>query len=761
MRSTDIRGIAFVGNYLPRKCGIATFTKDMYGSISHGFPEIDCFVVPVNDRSEGYDYPEEVRFAIDEQEIASYRKAAEFINESGADLVSLQHEFGIFGGPAGSHVLELTSALRIPVVTTLHTVLRNPNADQLRVLKQIAEASAQVVVMTCRARDMLEEIYDVPPAKIEVIAHGIPNVPFDGPQSFKERLGLTGRSVALTFGLLSPNKGIETMLSAVPAILEKFPDFAYVVLGATHPELVRQQGERYRESLHRLAGDLGITNHVVFCDRFVELDELTAYIRAADIYVTPYLNPAQITSGTLAYAFGCGKPIVSTPYWHAEELLQNGLGALVPFSDSKALSREIVGLLSDDRRRTAMSEKAYELGRDMIWEKSAIRYHDAFRLACNQWPKPRRKPMPVMEIPEQGFKTPRLRLGHLLRMTDSTGMLQHATYSIPNLTEGYCTDDNARALILTVQLEELGAHERIADRLATRYASFLDAALNPETNRFRNFLGFDRRWLEEAGSEDSHGRALWALGTCAGRTRNPNLRAWAAALFGRSLPVILGTTSPRTWAFGLLGLQNYALRFDDDKSANKVRDVLTARLIDLFERSAELDWPWFEHILSYDLGRVPQALIAVGNDTGNDQAMEIGLRALRWLLKVQSAPIGHFRPIGSDGFYRRGHARAQFDQQPIEANAMVSACSEAYRATGDDEWPKAARIAFDWFLGGNDLGLRLYDPTTHGCCDGLHENRVNRNQGAESTLAFLMSIAELKLAETKLSESFRPEHSAV
>jgi len=750
-RRSEIRKIAFVGDYLPRKCGIATFTHDMHASVAARYPDAECFVIPVNDRPEGYDYPPEVRFEIAEQNLESYLRAADFLNFANTDVVCLQHEYGIYGGTAGSHVLGLLRDLRMPVVTTLHTVLRTPNDDQKRVLIELAGLSARVVVMTERARAFLREIYNVPEAKIDLIAHGIPDTPFVDPNPYKEQFGVEGRLVALTFGLLSPNKGIEYVLRAVPEIIKSSPNFVYIVLGATHPALVREQGERYRLSLERLARDLGIGKHVIFYNRFVELKELTEFIRAADVYVTPYLNAAQITSGTLAYAFGCGKAVVSTPYWHAEELLADGRGVLVPFADPKALAREIRGLLGDEPRRAAMCEEAYRLGREMIWAQSARRYVECFqqtRLGRQDQPC---KPLAVRTLAEQQADLPDWRLDHLLRMSDATGMLQHATHTIPNYDEGYCTDDNARALLLTVLLEELGQSGPEVERLATRYAAFLQAAFNPKTKRVRNFLGFDRRWLEEVGSADSHGRALWALGTCVGRSRRPDLPEWAAAHFERALPSVLETTSPRAWAFTLLGIREYLRRLSGDRLAAQIRDTLTARLLDIYDRTTTPGWPWFEEILSYDVARLPQALIASGQESGNARALEVGLQALGWLVKVQTAPQEHFRAIGSNGFYRKGGSPARFDQQPIEACATVSACLEAYRITTAANWLNEARSAFEWFLGRNDLGQELYDPRTGGCSDGLQEDRINRNQGAESTLAFLLSLAEMNLLESSLA----------
>jgi glycosyltransferase involved in cell wall biosynthesis len=751
MRRSEVRKIAFVGDYLPRKCGIATFTYDMHASIAGRYPETECFVVPVNDRPEGYDYPPEVRFEIEEQNLESYVRAADFLNFADTGVVCLQHEYGIYGGAAGRHVLGLVRDLRMPVVTTLHTVLREPNDDQKRVLIELAGLSARVVVMTERARTFLREIYAVPDTKIDLIAHGIPDTPFVDPNPYKEQFGVEGRLVALTFGLLSPNKGIEHALRAVPEIVKSFPNFVYIVLGATHPALVREQGERYRLSLERLARNLGIGKHVIFYNRFVELKELTEFIRAADVYVTPYLNPAQITSGTLAYAFGCGKAVVSTPYWHAEELLADGRGVLVPFADSNALAREIRDLLGDEPRRAAMCAHAYRLGREMIWEQSARHYMESFQQARLGRQDQLCKPLAVRTLAEQQADLPDWRLDHLSRMSDSTGMLQHATHTIPNYVEGYCTDDNARALLLTVFLEELGQGGPEIERLATRYAAFLQAAFNPETKRFRNFLGFDRRWLEEVGSDDSHGRALWALGACVGRSRRPDLPAWAAMHFDRALPAVLEMTSPRAWAFTLLGIREYHRRLGGDRLAAHVRDTLTARLLDIYDRTATPEWPWFEEILSYDVARLPHALIASGQETGNTRAGEVGLQSLGWLVKIQTAPQEHFRAIGSNGFYRKGFEQARFDQQPIEACATVSASLEAYRVTADPLWLAEARSAFEWFLGRNDLGQEVYDPRTGGCGDGLQEDRINRNQGAESTLAFLLSLAEMNLLESSLA----------
>jgi glycosyltransferase involved in cell wall biosynthesis len=746
-QASEIRKIAFLGDYLPRKCGIATFTYDLCTSTATQFPGSDCFAVPVNDQPHGYDYPAEVRFEIEEQELDSYLRAADYLNFANVDVLCLQHEYGIFGGPAGSHLLRLLRNVRMPVVTTLHTVLKDPNADQRRVMSQIIDRSARLIVMSEKARLFLREIYRAPESKIDLIQHGIPDMPFVDPNFYKDQFAVEGKFVALTFGLLSPNKGIEHMLRAMPAILAEFPDFVYIVLGATHPNLVRDQGEQYRIGLERLAKELGIGRNVSFYNRFAEIDELTEFLGVTDIYVTPYLNPAQITSGTLAYAFGCGKVVVSTPYWHAEELLADGRGVLVPFGDSGALSREIRALLHDEPRRHAMRKKAYLAGREMIWSHVAHLYMESFQRARRSLQDVPIRPLAVRTLADQPADLPAWRLDHLVRMTDSAGIFQHARSTVPLFSEGYCTDDNARALILTVQLELLGQPPGQIGRLAAYYAGFLEYAFNHDRKRFRNFLGFDRRWLEEVGSEDSHGRALWALGVCVGQSNRRDLQVWASGLFDEALPSIAETTSPRAWAFGILGTCHYLDRLSGARPASQMRDLLADRLIDLYERVADDEWPWFEDYLTYGNAKLSHGLIAAARSGGNARALEVGLQSLRWLVDEQKSPAGHFRSIGSSGFYNRGEKRTQFDQQPIEAQATISACIAAYHATDDPSWLHEARIAFEWFLGGNDLGLEVYDSMTGGCRDGLQEDRVNQNQGAESTLAFLLSLGEMKLLE--------------
>jgi glycosyltransferase involved in cell wall biosynthesis len=746
-----IRKIAFLADYIPRKCGIATFTADLRGAMAAEFPAIQCLVVPVNDQASGYDYPAEVRFEIVEQDLSSYLRAADFLNITDVDVVCVQHEFGIFGGPAGSHLLALLRELRMPIVTTLHTVLREPNPDQRRVMREILQLSTRLVVMAERGRKLLCEVYGAPTAKIDCIPHGIPDMAFADPNYFKDEFGVAGKQVVLTFGLLSPNKGIEDALRAMPGIIREFPNVVYIVLGQTHPNLLRDEGEAYRLSLERLAKDLGVQKHVVFFNRFVELEELMRFIGAADIYLTPYLTESQITSGTLAYAFGAGNAVVSTPYWHATELLAEDRGKLVPFRDPGAITRGVVELLRDEPLRHSMRKNAYRLGRDMVWSRVAQLNMKSLEQAQQEHSFVGRKSSPIKTLDEQPGQLPDLKLDHLFRMTDSTGMFQHASFTVPNFSEGYCTDDNARALVLAVMLQKLGRVSPQITGCAATYAAFLNHAFDRSSRRFRNFMGFDRRWLEDVGSEDCQGHALWALGLCVAQAGQGSFQMLAADLFEQALPLAAEFTSPRAWAFTLIGIDEYLGRLGGDRRAGQIRETLTSKLMQRYADAATPDWQWFEDAVSYTNARLPHALVLTGRCLKDAQMLETGLKTLRWLVKIQTSPTGAFRPIGSNGFYRRGGDRALFDQQPIEAQVTVSACIEAFRTTGDGFWVGEAQRAFEWFLGRNDLGLAVYDSTTGGCRDGLHMDRVSGNQGAESTLAFLIALAEMQELQNTLT----------
>jgi len=747
-----LRRVAFIGNYQPRQCGIATFTTDLCEAIASESEKTTCFAIAVNDIEEGYDYPERVRLELTEQDVLSYRRAADFLNLSDVDTICLQHEYGIYGGPAGSHILTLLREVRMPVVTTLHTVLQNPDPTQLKVMREIAKLSDRLVVMSKRAVDYLQTIYGVPAEKIDFIPHGIPDVPFVDPNFYKDKFEVEGKKVLLTFGLLSANKGIENVIRALPAIKAQHPDVVYIVLGATHPNVRLHDGEVYRESLKAMARELGVEAQVKFVDKFVSPDDLVEYMGAADIYVTPYLNREQIVSGTLAYAVGAGKSVVSTPYWYAEEMLSEERGLVASFNDPASMAEQVLYMLDHETERHAMRKRAYMYGRSMIWPEVARSYLASFSRARDEHFSHHRSLFALPNFGKKPASLPDLNLDHLRRMTDETGMLQHAIFTVPNYSEGYCTDDNARALGLTVLLEELGeTSNNDVHLLAPRYLAFLWHAFNAKTGRFRNFMGYDRRWLETIGSADSHGRALQNLGLVIGRSEQDDLRGVAIRLFEEALPGALDLDSPRAWSFTLIGLHEYLSRYGGDRRAQQVLATLAEQLFDCFQKVQTEKWPWYEESLTYSNAILPHALLVSGHRLERVDMVESALTSLRWLIELQRTESGHFAPIGCSGFYPRDGEQARFDQQPLETQTLIAACLEAYRLTGDSYWSETAEWAFGWFVGQNDLRTPIYDPNSGGCHDGLHPDRVNQNQGAESTLAFLISLLELHQAQSLLS----------
>jgi glycosyltransferase involved in cell wall biosynthesis len=752
--------IAFVGNYLPRECGIATFTTDLCTALATEYGVGRLFAIPVNDPDCKYDYPKQVRLELAQEEISSYEQAADFLNFNGNDLVCLQHEYGIYGGRAGHYILTLLRKLKMPLVTTLHTVLREPDPGQRAVTEEIAQLSDRLIVMSQLAAQLLREVYAVPDGKIDVIPHGVPDLPFMDPNFFKDKFGTEGKSVLLTFGLLSPNKGIENVIRALPAILARQPNVVYIVSGVTHPHVRRQEGERYREGLQALAAQLGVSDHLILNNRFVSTEELIEQVGAADIYITPYKHEAQVVSGTLAIALGAGKAIVSTPYWHAKELLAEKRGVIVPFENPNAIAEAVLALLENDAERHAMRKRAYLHSRGTTWPRTAQAYMASFqraRFERSLRPRAAQQDGPAIEPAD---RLPALNTDHLLAMTDDTGILQHAIFSVPNTREGYTTDDNARALIVSILLDEspelANGMEYLG--LSRRYLGFLWLAFNTDIGRFRNFFGYDRKWLEDVGSEDSHGRALWSLGKVLGQSRNAGLRGAAGRLFEAAVPASLKFTSPRAWAFSILGMQAYLDWFPGDRTIQGVRNTLANRLLDIYEKTHTETWKWFEKSLSYSNARLSQALILAGWRSDNQRMIEVGMDSLQWLVAEQHYDDDEILvPIGSSGFYAEGQEKARFDQQPVEACATVSACLEVYRLTEEGQWCEGAWRAFRWFLGRNDLQVSLYDASTGGCRDGLHPDRVNENQGAESTLSYLMALLEMQVAKVANADELHQE----
>ena len=709
-------------------------------------------VLAMNDIPEGYKYAESVRYELWEDNLFDYERAANFLNQHNMDVINLQHEYGIFGGKWGKHILILLRNLNAPVVTTFHTVLEKPDEEQHRILREVARLSNRLVVMSERSRNNLLSVYGVSEQKIDLIPHGIHDIPFVDPGFHKDKFGAEGRFVLLTFGLLSRNKGIEYVIEALPQVIEQYPNLAYLVLGATHPHVVAWEGEAYRTSLQDRVRELGLEGNVLFYDQFVELKDLKEFIGAADIYITPYLNPEQDVSGALAYTVGAGKAVISTPYRYAEELLKDGRGFLVPFHDSKAIAEKVLFLLENEAERDSMRKRAYLYGRNMIWPMVAERYYETFDRARRQRINEHLR-LSANDTQEPAAEVPMLKLDHIERMTDETGMLQHAVYSIPNYNKGYTTDDNARALILSVQLEEIqdllqvrvdSASLARVQELGSRYLAFLWHAFNPRENRFRNFMSYDRRWLEDIGSEDSHGRALWALGIVIADSKREGWQKTAGRLFDAAIASVADFTSPRAWAFALLGMHPYLRRYPGDRAVLTLQTLLTGRLLDLYRSNRTENWHWFEDEATYCNPALSQALLQIGQALKDEKALQVGLESLAWLVKIQQSEQGWIMPIGNQGFYQKDGQIPYFDQQPVEVYSLIGACLEAYRATHDLNWYQHASRAFEWFHGHNALGVPVVDRVTGGCCDGLHIDRLNENQGAESVLSYLQAWLEMQ-----------------
>jgi glycosyltransferase involved in cell wall biosynthesis len=741
-----IGSVAVIGSYLPRQCGIATFTADLVEALSTEAPDINCWAVAVNDKPEGYAYPEKVRFEINQNRLADYSVASEFLNISQIDIVCVQHEYAIYGGPAGSHLLKLLGELRMPVVTTLHTVLKDPAPEYYEVMLTLSALSDKLIVMSRKASDFLKDIYAVPEEKITFIHHGIPDTPFMDPNFYKDQFGVEGKKVLLTFGLLSPNKGIETVLQALPSVIRRHPDVTYIILGATHPHILKAHGDEYRISLQQLVHKLNISEHVIFQNRFVELKELCEFLGTADIYITPYFEEAQITSGTLAYAMGTGKAVISTPYWYATEMLSEERGRIVPFNNPDAMAEQIIDLLDNDVSRHTIRKKAYTFSREATWKEVSRRYIEAFsevEIDRSRHPRPRHLYIKNIKAITK-FELPEMKLDHLKTLTDDTGVLQHATHTIPDRDHGYCIDDNARALMVAAMGRKYFPTENISlDSLSSHYLSFILYAFNVETGRFRDFMTYARQWTEEVGSEDAHGRVLWSLGKAVAVINNPGQLAMSTKLFNKALKAVEHFNPSRAIAFSLVGIYGYLHKFSGDSEARRVRRILADKLFNHFKNNATKRWPWPENALTYVNGKLPHALLLSGQSMQRNDMIDMGLRSLKWLLNIQTEE-GHFVPIGNRGWYEQGGPRARFDQQPIEANAMIEACVEAFNVTRDKTWFENAVMCFNWFLGHNDLNMSLYDPKTGGCRDGLMADGINQNEGAESSLAWLLSLMTLQ-----------------
>jgi glycosyltransferase involved in cell wall biosynthesis len=713
--------IAIVGNYLPRICGIATFTSDLCEALAHR-----------------------------ENFLKDYISATDFLNLNQIDTVILQHEYGIFGGKDGVDIIHMLKNLKIPTITTLHTVLSKPSGEQRAIIQELAKYSQKFVVMAHKAKEILNDIYKIPDSMISIIPHGIPDIPFVDPYFYKDKFGLEDKRVILTFGLIGPSKGIEFMIEALPKIIEKHDNTIYIILGVTHPSLLRTHGEEYRHFLQLKVKNLGLEDHVQFHNKFVDLETLTEYLIATDIYMTPYLSKEQITSGTLAYAVGAGNAVVSTPYLYAEELLANGRGRLVPFCNSESISNEINELLSNEHKRNTIRKNAYLHGRAMVWKEVAERYLRLVGEVFEQrpaYPSPLKFSYPIAKIIDE---LPHINLHHFKVLTDDTGILQHSFFAIPNREHGYTLDDNARALVVSCMYHNLRKDDQIIKYIKI-YLAFIYHALNYDNNRFRNFMSYDRKWLEEIGSEDAHARALWGLGVAVNNAPNTTIRDIATRLFGDAIAVVENFTSPRAWCFTILGAYQYLKIFGGDARVRKIQEILADKLYTSYKDNFKPEWPWFEEKLTYANAALSHGLIIVGQRISRLDMFEAGISSLEWLIEKQMSSEGYISIIGNQNWHKKNEEESKFDQQPIEIMNIIITCSTAFMFTGDEKWINKARKCFSWFLGQNDLGVQIYNYQTGGCRDGLQSQGTNANEGAESTLAWLISLLTMyKLFEEQV-----------
>ena len=729
-----------MGNYIPRQCGLATFTTDLATWVSRSLPQgSDVFVVAMDDREGGYNYPDPVRFEVLAGNPRDYPRAADFVNLSGVDLVCLQHEFGIFGGPRGIYVTGLLRELRKPVVTTAHTVLPDPEPERREAMVKVAELSDAVVVMSRKCVDILEEHYGVPREKVFLIHHGVPDMPLESPDVHKGRWGLKGKTVLLTFGLLHPGKGIEYMIEAMPRIVEAYNDVVYVVLGATHPPVKAREGEKYRFYLMGRARELGVSANVEFYDRFVSFEELVSFLASCDVYVTPYLERNQVVSGTLAYALGLGKPVVSTPYFYAEEMLGGERGVLVPFRDSDALAGAVLGLLSDPERMKRIREKAYGLGRRMVWKEVAREYVELFGrvLAGRELETvPRempRKPVSLRDLP-------RPRLDYLARLTDSIGVIHKSHFDIPDRTSGYTADDNALALAAAV-LSHLQTGDERSLELARIYVGFLDYMQRPD-GRFRYRMGYDKSVSDEPGGEESQGKSLAGLGIAVALESDEGLASLAKMMFDRAIEG-LELRYPRALAYAIIGCYHYLTRLSGARRVINFLECSAEGLLDAYSKESAPDWRWFEDSLTYANGTIPRALLLAYRETGEDRCREVALESLE-ILTGACYRDGVFNLVGNEGWYPRGGSPARFKQSPIEATSLCEAYVDAYVIERDARYLELARCAFEWFLGRNINGMPLYDFASFSCADGLLLNEVDPNRSAEAIIHWLLALLRIQ-----------------
>jgi glycosyltransferase involved in cell wall biosynthesis len=730
--------IAYISTYPPRECGIATFNHNLLRAIGYDKTAVseDSYVVAMNDSEHlnTYEFPEEVKYQIRQENQKDYIRAADYINTSLVDACIMEHEFGIYGGENGVYILPLIARLQKPLVTILHTILKDPTYMQLTIIREIAKHSSRIVVMSHRAVEFLTSIYGIPFNKIQLIEHGVPNLEPKQDNPVKQSLAFKNKKVLFTFGLIGRNKGLETVIKALPEIVAKNPDVMYVILGTTHPGVIRNSGEEYRESLKKLARELNVEDNLTFINKFVSEEQLYDYLTACDMYITPYLNEAQITSGTLSYAIGAGAAVISTPYWHAQELLADDRGYLFDFKDADALAKIVNDLFDDKDRLNTIKANAYEYGIHLRWPTTGEVFVDVLQEAIYKSLAEKEGLGKQIIDPDA---MPSFSLSHIQRLTDDTGIVQHAKYGIPNLKEGYCLDDNSRALILGILAYQQNK-SKTALELLPIYLSYIQY-MQCENGNFRNFLSFTREYLDEVGTEDSFGRTIWSLGYLINNAPNNSYREFARELFDKSVPHFKDLKHLRGIANTMIGLANFLKANSSNEHIKEQFDALATSLKNAYKTNKKGHWHWFEEKMTYDNAILPLALLSHYEITKDQESMDIAMESMDYLSQ-KTMIQGYLNPVGNDGWlYREGGDMATYDQQAIETMAMVLMYFKAYEIVHDMTYIKQMYKCYQWFLGENSLKLPLYDHETKGCGDGLQPHGVNRNQGAESTLAYWIS----------------------
>lgn len=728
--------IAFVSSCLPRRCGIATFTNNLNKALESNLGRHAGSFIALDDPGENYNYPPAVIFQIAQENLKNYREAAELVNTYNVDLVSLQHEFGLFGGPDGSHIVEFLGHLHKPAVTTLHTVLTRPSPGQRKALIEIAAFSRYLVVMNKLAVNILEDAYDIPKQKIQVIHHGVPDTPFIDPLFYKHRLDLLDRQIILTFGFVSPNKGLEVMLEALPPIVEAFPDVLYIILGVTHPVVKKQHGESYRVMLKKMVKDFSLEKNILFVDEFVDDPTLGTYLGAADLVVCPYHSVEQITSGVLSQALGRGKAIISTPYHHAKEALSEERGRLVHFRDPVGLSQALRELLGDREKRNLIASHAFALGKKMSWHAVAGKYTALFARTVEEAGQAN------FFLQENSFlhTLPPVNLQFLKALTDDTGIIQHTRYGVPSREYGYTTDDAARALVVCTMYHNLFHFEPVMPLIEKYLAFILHARL--ANGWFANLVNYQLQFTDRENSEDTFGRSLWGLGAATGLCQDEGQGLLAEEIFKQSLPLLDKLYYSRSMAYSALGLDAYLQQHPGADIAREGLGLLAEKLLGFFQRHSSAQWPWFEPFFTYDNARLPQALLLAYRFVPREEYLQTALQSLDFLTTVLFQN-GYFDLIGNEGWFYNGKKKTVFSQQPLDAGSLAETYLLAFALTGKEAYQDLSHAAFQWFLGRNRLGKALYFPDTGACADGLDHHGVSKNKGAESTIAFLIALLSL------------------